>query len=291
MAVSKQVIHVIGLNVTVYGLDEYNQLPKGTRVSIMFALHGRLQNQSKMEPIAQAICQLNEKRDKNDAHILVVTFDCPNHGSRLVHKLANFAWVEGKHKNPNHALDMWSMVNSTARTVTELIDVLEHYIFGPQSGSLVQVWGCMGFSMGGHATFMAAANDSRITVAIPIVGIADYLALMESRLKESDLSPEIYLPKPFYDMVSTSTKDLDQKLSSKHILIMNGGKDVLVKAEFNGPLVRSLQQIHSGREGYDWKYYLVPNVGHAWCPEMVESSVEWCYRWMMKNSVVPASKL
>lgn len=118
----------------------------------------KIENQSKMEPIAQAICQLNEKREQGNAHILVVTFDSPNHGSRLVHKLSNFGWVEGKHKNPNHALDMWSMVNSTARTVTELIDVLEHYLFGPQPHSLVQVWGCMGFSMGGHATFMAAAN-------------------------------------------------------------------------------------------------------------------------------------
>lgn len=118
----------------------------------------KIENQSKMEPIAQAICQLNEKREQGNAHILVVTFDSPNHGSRLVHKLANFGWVEGKHKNPNHALDMWSMVNSTARTVTELIDVLEHYLFGPQPHSLVQVWGCMGFSMGGHATFIAAAN-------------------------------------------------------------------------------------------------------------------------------------
>ena len=39
---SKQEIPVIGLNTTVYGLDEYNKLPKGTPVSVMFALHGRL---------------------------------------------------------------------------------------------------------------------------------------------------------------------------------------------------------------------------------------------------------
>lgn len=132
--------------------------------------------------------------------------------------------------------------------------------------------------------------DPRITVAIPIVGIADFLALMESRLKESNMSPEIYLPKPFYDTVAKATKDLDRQLSSKHILIINGGKDVLVKAEFNGPLIRSLQQIHTGKEGYDWRYYLVPNVGHAWCPEMVESTVEWCHQWMVKSSV-PTSKL
>lgn len=40
--VSKQFIPVIGLKVTVYGLDEYNLLPPNTPVSVMFALHGRL---------------------------------------------------------------------------------------------------------------------------------------------------------------------------------------------------------------------------------------------------------
>jgi dienelactone hydrolase len=113
-----------------------------------------------MEPIAQAICSLNGKRQSKERHILVVTFDSPNHGHRLVHKLANFAWTEGKHKNPNHALDMWTMVYSTSRTVTELIDMLEYYMFGPQSRSLVEVWGAVGFSMGGHATFIAAANGN-----------------------------------------------------------------------------------------------------------------------------------
>ncbi|CEP18723.1 hypothetical protein [Parasitella parasitica] len=283
MASSKQVIPIIGLHITVYGLDEYNQLPKGTPVSIMFALHGRLQNQSKMEPIAQAICQLNEKRKQGDSHILVITFDSANHGSRLVHKLANFGWVEGKHKNPNHAVDMWSMVNSTARTVTELIDVVEHYIFGPLPHSLVRTWGCIGFSMGGHATFMASANDPRITVAIPIVGMADFLGLMESRLKESNMSSETYLPKHFCDNVLKATKNMDQQLKSKHILIINGENDTLVKAQYNRPLIESLRHIHTGKEGQDWKYYLVPGVGHEWCPEMFESSVQWCQQWMTFN--------
>lgn len=40
--VSKRVIPVIGINLTVYGLEEYQQLAPGTPVSVMFALHGRL---------------------------------------------------------------------------------------------------------------------------------------------------------------------------------------------------------------------------------------------------------
>lgn len=119
-----------------------------------------------MEPIAKALCQLNNKRKGSERHLIVVTFDCLNHGSRLVHKLANFAWSEGKHQNPNHAVDMWTMVNSTARVVSELIDVLEHYLFGPKEENIVEVWGVLGFSMGGHATFMAAANGKLLTLKL-----------------------------------------------------------------------------------------------------------------------------
>lgn len=111
-----------------------------------------------MELIAQEICKLNEFRKEGERHILVVTFDCANHGSRLVHKLANFAWVEGKYQNPNHAVDMWGMVSSTTTTVSGLIDVLDHYLFGPSEKHIVQVWGVLGFSMGGHTAFLAAAN-------------------------------------------------------------------------------------------------------------------------------------
>ncbi|KAI8991015.1 hypothetical protein BDF20DRAFT_812958 [Mycotypha africana] len=163
--VSKSIIHVIGLNLTVYGLDEYEDLPKGTPVTVLFALHGRLQNQDKMEPISQAICRLNNQYQNGNRYIIVVTFDAPNHGSRLVNKLSNHTWMEGPHRNPHHALDMWTLVVSMSQTVTELIDVLEFYLFKDASKSLVEVWGVLGFSMGGHATFLAAANGIALSRA------------------------------------------------------------------------------------------------------------------------------
>jgi predicted esterase len=133
--------------------------------------------------------------------------------------------------------------------------------------------------------------DPRITVAIPIVGISDFLTLVESRLVESNLPAEVYLPKPFFNMVTRNTQDLDQKFKNKRILIINGEKDQLVKAKFNEPLINSLRQIHLGKEGYDWNYYLLPGVGHEWCPEMIDLSVEWCDRWMVKVDINGESKL
>lgn len=115
-----------------------------------------------MEPIAKELCKLNETRKPDESHLIVITFDSPNHGTRLVHKLSNFAWIEGTHQNPNHAIDMWSMVHANATTISELIDVIEHYLFGGLEESIVKVWGVLGFSMGGHSSFLAAANGNTI---------------------------------------------------------------------------------------------------------------------------------
>lgn len=115
------------------------------------------EKRSAVEHICQALCGINDN-GTGKRHLIVVTFDHPNHGSRLVNKLSNFGWKEGRYENPTHAQDMWSMFYSSSQTVSALIDVLESYLFGPQEHKIVEKWGVLGFSMGGHASFLAAAN-------------------------------------------------------------------------------------------------------------------------------------
>ena len=119
-----------------------------------------LENQSSMKPLCDSLCSLNDTNDSTRRHLIVVSFDSPNHGARLVNKVANHAWKEGKNSNPYHAIDMWSMMYTTSRTVSDLIDVIENYLFGPLDHHLVETWGVVGFSMGGHASFMAAAEGN-----------------------------------------------------------------------------------------------------------------------------------
>lgn len=59
------------------------------------------------------------------------------------------------------------MVYTTSRTVSDLIDVIETYLFGPLDYHLVETWGVVGFSMGGHASFMAAAEGNIDTQYFP----------------------------------------------------------------------------------------------------------------------------
>ena len=122
-----------------------------------------LENMSKMEDISQALCSLNN--NDTERHLIVITFDHPNHGGGLVHKLGNQDWGKNGEQNPFHAQDMWNMYNESSNTISILIDVVEDYLFGPTQQSRVQVWGVMGFSMGGHSTFVAAANGKLIIMA------------------------------------------------------------------------------------------------------------------------------
>lgn len=279
--ISQQTITITGQVLTVYGLKEYQTLPKDTPVAIMFALHGRLHNQSYLQPVSEALCSLNNKStEQKKRHIIVVTFDSLNHGFRLVDNLSNYAWKECGYANPNHAFDMWNMIYSTSRIVSELIDVIEHYLFGPTHPKVVEVWGVLGFSLGGHAVYITAANDRRITVAISVVGTSDVLSLLRQRVVDNGLSEDIYLPLSFQKLLEQNLK-VAESLRTKHLLMLDAEKDPVVKTVFNQPLINSLRNNHIGKEGHDWAYYLIKEVGHVWCDEMVEKSVGWCEQWML----------
>jgi hypothetical protein len=178
MSTSRTEITVNGLELSVYGLKEYKNLDNNMPVAVLFAMHGRLrkslqkkkkwthslilftyiETKSSMEAIAQVLCSHNGKKGGKllDRHLLVVAFDHLNHGTRLQDKKRNYGWTKDKNNNPTQGMDQWGMVSSAQSTVTSLIDVLEYYLFGPDS-SPVQVWGCLGFSMGAHASFITAA--------------------------------------------------------------------------------------------------------------------------------------
>ena len=126
--------------------------------------------------------------------------------------------------------------------------------------------------------------DHRISVSIPIVGTADFLALMLARAKDSDVSVDTHVPQFFQKLVRKKTEGLDEKLKETHILILNGGKDELVHARYNTSLVNNLRKTHVGKENHDWKYYVIPGVGHEWSPVMGEMSKEWVYQWMIKTT-------
>lgn len=86
------------------------------------------------------------------------------------------AWREG---NVAHAQDMFSIQVGTAQDLSLLVSLLPAYL--PPTAR-VELWACVGVSLGGHATWLALVHEPRITVGVPIIGCCDFLALMRDRI-------------------------------------------------------------------------------------------------------------
>jgi alpha-beta hydrolase superfamily lysophospholipase len=108
---------ITGLLTTVYGYDELHFRTKPC--ACIWLLHGRLQSQEYMEPLATSLIESWNKQcydgttlDSRQRGLLAVSFDQRNHGSRLVDKEANKTWDEG---NKAHAQDMFTTYLTFAR--------------------------------------------------------------------------------------------------------------------------------------------------------------------------------
>ncbi|KIV96627.1 hypothetical protein PV10_00466 [Exophiala mesophila] len=204
--VSALQIHVAGILVTVFGLNELpNEKDTDTAidggddsplgVSILWLLHPRLQTQECMAPFAghlihewnthrKTLPRTNKNRRKG---LIAISFDQRNHGTRLVVPLANEAWRSG---NERHALDMYSCYAGTAADVSLLLDYIPGYIFATGTGTggasrVVERNLVMGISLGGHAVWHVLCNDPRFTAGISVVGCPDYARLMADRARLS----------------------------------------------------------------------------------------------------------
>lgn len=102
--------------------------------------------------------------------LVALSFDMPNHGSRLVSELANHAWDKG---NEKHAIDMAGIVKGGVSDMSGLMDLVGGYL-----GRDVDAHVCLGWSLGGHSAWWSWFGEERIDAAVVIVGCPDYLSML-----------------------------------------------------------------------------------------------------------------
>ncbi|RUS18609.1 hypothetical protein BC937DRAFT_88558 [Endogone sp. FLAS-F59071] len=152
--ISKTEVVVAGIRLNVFGLEQWK----------LFHIHLALKykqtfilwkgNASNLDTFCYQLADLNNKGETSHNHLIVISFDHVNHGTRLVNENANLTWADG---NMTHAMDMWSIQYGTARDVSNLIDVLPAYLFPDEDASIVMKWGVCGISLGGHSAFLVLA--------------------------------------------------------------------------------------------------------------------------------------
>lgn len=251
-------------------------------VTVLFILHGRNNTRNGIANIANRMLQLNaatlEEEERTwKRELIVVTFDHRNHGSRLVDANANNGWnlKDNTKHNPRHALDMYALQVGSALDVTTLIEFLPSYLY-PDNERKIDQWALAGFSLGGHSTWIAAKNDPRIEVVVPIVGCPDYIPLMYDRASRRgiDASDPAHFPPSLvayirsHDPASSAFKltDASNPFWGKKILAMAGGKDPLVPWTFSRAFFDALEVGDRGVK----ECFIDPDAKHEWTDAMGE---------------------
>ncbi|SNX83137.1 uncharacterized protein MEPE_01843 [Melanopsichium pennsylvanicum] len=307
--ISKAIIDLAGLPVNVFGLDELTPAPSRASapppppVCIVIHMHGRGGSADKEENIAR---QLYDRiaRDKftyrtqiNEGIVptsciqldhLVVTFDARNHGNRTTNPEGQKAWKQG---NTNHAMDLYSMIVGDARDASFIVDFLSPYLF-PHDERTVAEWVITGKSLGGHSTWHVLANDPRIKIGVPFIGMPDYSRLLESRTRSSFVvNAPPYVPASLKALVKqidparTAYDSFDPTINpfwGKKICVLSGANDKLVLWEWNEDFLKGLVvgEANGPRGEMDGlKIHKRPGVGHEVTEEMVEEAGEWIWRW------------
>ena len=169
-----------------------------------------------------------------------------------------------------------------------------------------------GISLGGHATWYALQHgergqtlwfgrdltefwfaEPRLSVAVPIIGCPDYLALMRGRAKASGLQfgPPI-LPDSLLEVIKrespVSTPVAGRNpFFGKKILVLAGGKDELVPWVFSESFV---ERIEVGEKGVK-KVLVYPGVGHAFTAPMEEEVANFVWEEGCRTRPTVANKL
>ncbi|KAI9891514.1 MAG: hypothetical protein M1814_002637 [Vezdaea aestivalis] len=187
-ATSKVCLFIGGVHVYIYGLQELK--PGIKSLTCLWLLHPRQQTYECMTPLAHHIIHKCTENSQGEGRgLIAASFDLRNHGERLIDAVANESW---KTRDPNHAQNMFSIIQGSTLDMKMLVENLATYL-APYSVPSVLAHMVLGVSLGGHVAWQCLANIPEIQVGIPIIGCCDFAALMQDRAVKSGLalvSPE-----------------------------------------------------------------------------------------------------
>jgi len=108
--ISHQTLPIAGHLLDIHGLSELP--PSATHITCLWLHHGRLRRKEDMADVAaravRAWLDHQKQQSPNPSRgLIALAFDQRNHGTRLVHAVANESWRAG---NETHAQDMFATV-------------------------------------------------------------------------------------------------------------------------------------------------------------------------------------
>ncbi|KAK4211655.1 hypothetical protein QBC37DRAFT_426577 [Rhypophila decipiens] len=308
--ISKNTIHMAGLLVDVYGLDELPPSSACPRISCLWLHHPRTRSKETMGDIAARCVGAWNSGEKGPRRgLIALAFDQRNHGSRLVDSKGNLAWRQG---NEMHAQDMYGVISGTVADQGVLLDAVGGYLFHdeqPQRG--IDHHLALGVSLGGHSVWQLLFADPRVRAGVAVIGCPDFMYMLSDRAKKSklptfsaqdngstflgskDFPPSLVNACRKQDprgilfgtsevTTETFTKKqhdvLHEKLAGKKILVCSGGSDKLVPYSCSEPFLRWLKEATTARfkeEKIEVDDRVYEGIGHQFSEEMVADAVRF----------------
>ncbi|KAI9440092.1 Alpha/Beta hydrolase protein [Lactarius indigo] len=286
----KEILNVAGLSTNVYTRINLRDKRTSEPVVVLFFLHGRTESADQADPTARAIFSWAAEKEatsrETSRDFIVVTFDQRNHGKRTVDKRGNLGWSKkADQHNERHAVDMYSILIGAVKDISFLIDVLPAYLF-PRDERTIAEWVLAGFSLGGHATWLALGNEPRVRIGIPICGCPDYLALMEQRADKLGIPRTApYFPESLRALVGAYDPVVAPPgaFVGKRILALSGADDTLVPWSVSRAFVEALDVGPRGKK----KVVVQPGVKHEYTDEMREE----LFRFFWEEALVTRQEI
>lgn len=274
-APSKTVIDIVGLSVSVYGLDQLTPPSAGgvPDICLVVHMHGRTGSAKKEDKLVrelygnmmngrQALSQQSRTRD-----LLLVCFDSRDHGDRCTNPDAQKSWKEG---NSTHGVDMYGMIRGTAEDASFVMDMLPSYLFKNDERRITS-YAVTGKSLGGHCAWQVLSRDPRVQVGAPMIGTPDFQKLLAHRAMKSNL-PDAPPAVPGHlralmqrvDPAMQPYREASQRnpFYGKKICATAGENDHLVRVSYSEEFWRNLV-LGSPEQTRQWLHVFVqPNTGH-----------------------------
>jgi dienelactone hydrolase len=171
--------------------------------------------------------------------------------------------------------------------------------------------GLIGFSKGGMETYLAAAVDPRVRVAVPCIGVQSFRWALDNDAWQSRVSTfqaavnaaatdtgtpvNAAFVRKFYDRVAPGIySDFDGPamlplIAPRPLLVINGDSDART------PKPGLLECINAAKMAYaaegvagNFEFLLQPNTGHKVNPDALRVAVDFFVRWLVRTEVDPS---
>jgi dienelactone hydrolase len=169
--------------------------------------------------------------------------------------------------------------------------------------------GLIGFSKGGMETYLAAAVDRRIRVAVPCIGVQSFRwaldhdawqsrvgtfqAAVDTAAREAGSPVDAAFLRKFYDRVAPGVySDFDGPamvplIAPRALLVINGDSDART------PLPGLLECIDAAKQAWaqagaadSFEFLLEQKTGHKVNADSQQRAIEWFERWLIKDEGV-----